>query len=387
MGIFDFFKSNKNNLNDNGVNTTYYGFYRHNKSKRELRERFNKKNGYLDGEYYEEFIWGDLKQKGQYKDGEKEGEWIYNGCEGTLNGESLLWKVNYKNGFLNGKFEKFKRLKQTKHLGQNSYNNQELILLEEGNCVNGLKEGDWIIYVPKIGEKKIKKNIIDFTNEYFINYENKIKVIYHKGIPSVDTNLSHIQKFYPDLNNKTPDIYLNTVSNHIFENDLETREFTTSFINRTNEFKLDKKKFNFSSENKQKLLNINYSIEDIKNIEYSIQNYLNEKNEKPLKLSYEFIFYNNYWKVNLYTFNVNSYNFIYEFFNKNKDRLLKRYPKCEIVEYGKLYKNMNGKWYTKQSNKNFRLYFDTIKNILLDETEIITVSKNDELLNIKYNWK
>ncbi len=46
MGLFDFFKKNKNRFNTNGTNYIYYD-----NGKGPIKEKFNKKNGVLDGEY------------------------------------------------------------------------------------------------------------------------------------------------------------------------------------------------------------------------------------------------------------------------------------------------------------------------------------------------
>ena len=224
MGIFDFLKRSKNITNDNGVNKTYYE-----NGKGTLRESFYKKDGKLHGDYYEEFMWGEVKQVGQYKNGEKDGEWIYNGKDGTSNGESLSWVVNYKNGVINGKFEKYRLLFQPKYINDSSY---EKILIEEGNCINGLKEGEWVIYIPKITKKSIKLDgMIDVDKELFIDYKHTFKIKYLEGVLT-ENNDNLNQELYPELDSKIPEIHLNTISDHICDGD-ESRKFTTSFINRS----------------------------------------------------------------------------------------------------------------------------------------------------------
>ena len=102
MGLFDFLKKNKNIENDNGLNEIYT-----NNGKGVLREKFNKKNGKLDGLYQLYVLYdhwsntGDAKpwEVGNYKNGEKDGVWKkYIGqYEKVLN-----WEGNYKDGMLHG---------------------------------------------------------------------------------------------------------------------------------------------------------------------------------------------------------------------------------------------------------------------------------------------
>jgi hypothetical protein len=224
MGIFDFFKKSKNIITDNGENKTYYE-----KGNGELRESFYKKEGKLHGRYYEKFMWGEVKQVGQYKNGKKDGEWIYNGQDGTSNGESSMWVVNYKNGVLNGKFEQYQLLFQPKYVHDSSY---EKILVGEGNCINGLKEGEWVIYSPQIKKESVKLNgILDMEKEVFIDYKHTYKIKYLKGVLT-ENNYNLNEELYPGLDSKIPEIHLNTISDHICDGD-ESRRFTTSFINRS----------------------------------------------------------------------------------------------------------------------------------------------------------
>ena len=47
MGLFDFLKSNKNIITDNGINFIYYD-----NGKGSIKEKFSKINGVLNGEYF-----------------------------------------------------------------------------------------------------------------------------------------------------------------------------------------------------------------------------------------------------------------------------------------------------------------------------------------------
>ena len=63
MGLFDFFKRNKNIITDNGLNKIYYD-----NGKGAIEEEFSKINGVLNGEYIKYNINGPYELK-TYKDG------------------------------------------------------------------------------------------------------------------------------------------------------------------------------------------------------------------------------------------------------------------------------------------------------------------------------
>jgi antitoxin component YwqK of YwqJK toxin-antitoxin module len=172
MGIFDFFKKNKNIENDNGLNETYY-------DDGKLRESFHKKDGILNGQYAESDVRGGLKQIGKYKNGKKEGVWLYNGEDGltdyNLTG-ARRWVVTYKNGVLHGKFKVYQLFMEVFKYDSNNkpymrknehnhllYEGEEGVtitdsniefLIEEGECVDGVKNGEWKIYEPEIKTEK-----------------------------------------------------------------------------------------------------------------------------------------------------------------------------------------------------------------------------------------
>lgn len=179
MGIFDFLKKNKNIENNNGLNETYY-----NNGKGGLRESFHQKEGVLNGKYIElemcktdfgRYVESDrngmVKQIGEYRNGKKEGVWFYNGGDGLTDYDltgSRRWVVTYKNGILHGKFKVY--LTVMEEIKIESNNNTPLIkrnehthlldgeegitindtniecLVEEGECVDGVKHGKWKIY-------------------------------------------------------------------------------------------------------------------------------------------------------------------------------------------------------------------------------------------------
>ena len=63
MGLFDFLKSNKNIITDNGTNYIYYD-----DGKGSIKEKFSKINGVLNGDYIEYNRNGTFQLK-TYKDG------------------------------------------------------------------------------------------------------------------------------------------------------------------------------------------------------------------------------------------------------------------------------------------------------------------------------
>lgn len=250
MGIFDFFKSkDKDSFTNDGINKTYYPKFN---SGIVLREKFVKKEGILNGSYYEYHMWGGVKQFGDYKNGKKEGIWCYNVSEHPDNKNSTSYKqdnkalglddfkptrymVSYKNGVIDGKFERYLMLREAKSINDPSYS---VILVEEGYCVNGIKEGEWSFFVPEI--KKISSKLevtedfqLDIENEIFVDYLKKFKLNYSKGI--LTDNIDNINEdIHPFLYSKTPNIQLKTIPDHIFSirKSITERNHKISFINR-----------------------------------------------------------------------------------------------------------------------------------------------------------
>ena len=166
-------------------------------------------------------------------------------------------------------------------------------------------------------------------------------------------------------------------------------------------WKLKKKRFYLRNKIKDKLLNTDYYLgRQISKIEYEIQKYLNDKEQLPFEISYEFEFKKYEWKVDLYSYNTNTEEYLDEFYNKHKTELLIKYPKSEIVggdRYGKFWLDNNGKWILGGSNTDYRLYLDTIvvKNVISNNMinykhyffGIKNKKETDKILiNEKYNW-
>lgn len=91
MGLFDFFKSNKNIIDDNGVKEIYFD-----NKRSKVKERFFLKNGKRDGlceEFYEN---GKLKIRSEWKNGIQNGKiYYYNDINGLLISESEIINGNY----------------------------------------------------------------------------------------------------------------------------------------------------------------------------------------------------------------------------------------------------------------------------------------------------
>lgn len=174
-----------------------------------------------------------------------------------------------------------------------------------------------------------------------------------------------------------------------------------SNMNYDSKWKWNRKRFYLRTKDKEKILDTEYyKGRDIGNIEYVIQNYLNDKEQLPFRISYEFKFYEDKWKVDIYTYETETFDFVDNFYEKNKERLLKKYPKCKVVEYGKFW-NDNGDWCLGNDTTDYRLYLDTIeiehqkpkdkidyRNVFfgVDFGNKVCDVEVKELLNVKYNW-
>lgn len=100
----------------------------------------------------------DLKDKGNYIDGKKDGEWIY--YEPTNGGEaSILLIENYKNGVLDGL--------RTSYLSGG-------YLYEINNYKNGCKNGEQILYYSFPNTIKSKLNYTQCKNGYREDYGEQI---------------------------------------------------------------------------------------------------------------------------------------------------------------------------------------------------------------------
>mgnify|MGYP001172316267 CR=1 FL=1 len=171
-------------------------------------------------------------------------------------------------------------------------------------------------------------------------------------------------------------------------------------MNYDSEWKWNRKRFYLRMKDKEKILNTNYyKGRDIGNIEYVIQKYMIDKEQLPFRISYEFKFYDNKWKVDLYTYNVGEEKNVYNFWMKNIRKMLSKYPNCSVKKYGKFRKIRDeNKWYL---TNEYRLYLDTIEVKHKTSNSDIKCDKpffnlgnrkksnkvdSRELLNVKYNW-
>jgi hypothetical protein len=284
MGIFDFLKKNKNIENDNGLNETYYI-----NGKGGLRESFHKKDGVINGKYIELEMCktdfgryvesnrnGMVKQIGEYKNGKKEGVWFYNGEDGLTDYDltgSRRWVVTYKNGILHGKFKVYltfmdiennnntpliKRNEHTHLLDEEegiTINDTNIeCLVEEGECVEGVKHGEWKIYELEMknsgdGVFKTKKPTGNIKETYTTIWEkgnikvesttqyNKERRIFKGYKKSFEPEYQH-----PCQESKTPLIYINSIKDNndvniidCFGNNVKDNsegELNKSFINR-----------------------------------------------------------------------------------------------------------------------------------------------------------
>ena len=270
MGIFDFLKSNKNIENENGLNETYYE-----NGNGKLRESFHKKDGILNGQYNESNIRGGIKQIGKYKNGKKEGVWLYNGDDGITDYDltgSLRWVVTYKDGVLHGKFKVYQLYFMINDRCQNNHllngddgitisdNNIEF-LNEEGNCIDGVKNDEWRVYEPEmniinnvlimeIPSGKTKKTHITLWENGIIEtqFTKTHQLKKKKGYISKAPRFNNVfapksaKSKRPCENSKSPIIYINTIKDNngtniidCYNNNLKNIDewdLKKSFINR-----------------------------------------------------------------------------------------------------------------------------------------------------------
>ena len=177
MGIFDFFKKNKDIENDNGLNEIYYD-----NGRGELKERFSKKNGKKYGVYEEWHDNGKIKFTTNYKDDIQEGKtWVYDKSGNILREYMIIDgyiedEIKYEKGVkINGKYEEWKE----PFTGEKFL--EKLI-----NYKNGKKHGTYEKYdqdgsrVLKCNYKNNKKDGISV--EYYENGYKRFTTNYKDGL-------------------------------------------------------------------------------------------------------------------------------------------------------------------------------------------------------------
>jgi antitoxin component YwqK of YwqJK toxin-antitoxin module len=107
------------------------------------REEFRK--GIEDGELEEYAIDGKLISKGEYCDGEKEGEWFY---ELNDHREEGKYRYGLRNGYWEHRFPEGKVSFEGNYIdgspeGKHKYFNEKGILIKEENYSYGVKNGKW----------------------------------------------------------------------------------------------------------------------------------------------------------------------------------------------------------------------------------------------------
>lgn len=112
------------------------------------------KEGLIDKTGKEQGIWidyypdGSIRAKGEFKDGNKLGKWVYYFQDGSIEQEGFYnkngqftgeWRWYYQNGKLQRR-EEFRRGKEDGELEEYDENGK---LITKGDYIDGLKEGDW----------------------------------------------------------------------------------------------------------------------------------------------------------------------------------------------------------------------------------------------------
>jgi len=224
MGIFHI-----NKLTNNGINKTFYQFELGKLGKinsKYVREKFLREKSSLYGKYTE-YIYRtkEIKQQGVYKNGKKDGEWEYS----VYDKRSLLkkrryigerrWCVSYKDGILHGPFKVYKLFycnKIFEHLQ---------VLIEDGNCINGKKEGEWKYFTPK---KEVKDGSFGMKSVHYSDDKTSIYSLkWNDGILKNPENMKNNNN-HPDWEKNTPEIFIDFVENHKENSD----DHIWKFINR-----------------------------------------------------------------------------------------------------------------------------------------------------------
>lgn len=123
-------------------------------------------------------------------------------------------------------------------------------------------------------------------------------------------------------------------------------------------WKTNKKRISLRNKLVEKLKLNNYNLNDIGNVTYTIQNYIDERELFPYRMSYDFTFNTLDWEVKLYTYNVGKEEDIYDFYDENEDKLKDMFPNCDCVQNGKFIKDEMGNW---MMSDEYRIYLDEIK--------------------------
>jgi len=140
-GIFDFFKKNKNIINENGLNRIYY-----NEGKGDLFQEFHMSNGRKNGLYVDYYpSIGKNRPRRQVVDFKED---LENGLYTQYNGlpedgeEWKMYEINYENGLMHGSYKKY-----ASDIVCYMHNNGKEYLNAEYNYRNGKKHGWCILYL------------------------------------------------------------------------------------------------------------------------------------------------------------------------------------------------------------------------------------------------
>ena len=173
-------------------------------------------NSIKNGEYILS-CYNSLVEKGNYKNGKKDGVWTVKNEKGKI-----VSKIEFSDGKLNGNYELFTydgnpKLKakfiDNQPKGEWKYFNEKGRIIKQGVYENGKPKGTWKVYDKK-GKKVIAEYDFD-NNKSLISTKAKIKNSY---LPRDDESGEYIIIYYPNrkhLTNNTP-FEGNIVSNKEF---------------------------------------------------------------------------------------------------------------------------------------------------------------------------
>ncbi|SHG11376.1 toxin-antitoxin system YwqK family antitoxin [Dysgonomonas macrotermitis] len=175
-------------FNNQGLAIGKWEYYKNNN----LRSYASYKEGYLDGEWAEVLVSGDIKQKGEYLNGKKHGTWTTYNSEGNPKETEIYndGKVEKRTTFYtNGNIDMERNFKNGKEHGSSKTYTLDGKLKSDKNYVNGKQVGKQMIhftsniadYIETSNYSPEGKQDGEYTQVYVETKAVKVKGQYIKG--------------------------------------------------------------------------------------------------------------------------------------------------------------------------------------------------------------